>query len=314
MSYPEDRFQLGDTPRYVHRRPPRRQFTWIVGGLAAVALVALVWRAATASDRPAVVPSSVEAAGVAAAGGGQTQGATGEDPAAVAAAADGSTIPVAIQELIDYGKPVFCGGGNLPMVALTFDDGPGPFTQYTMDTLQAAGAKGTFFLVSKLFYNPTYQKLAKKEARFGDVGNHSRSHFGLAGEPMSVLEAEVAKPERLIEKYTETDVVYFRPPWGSRDQQLDDYVRSLGMLSVMWTFDTYDSGGANAEEIAAAVAKHSEPGAIILMHENRGTTRTALPMILQALSEKGLQAVTLTTMLSQDPPTKQQLRQGGNGC
>lgn len=312
MSFPEDRFQLGDTPRYVHRRPPRRQFAWIVGGMAAVALLALVWRA-TASDTPATAITPVNASSGQGAAAAQSPGSPALQDSPAPSVGTG-VVPMAIRKLIDYGKPVYCGGGNLPMVALTFDDGPGPFTAYTLDTLQAAGAKASFFLVSKLFYSPTYQKLARREGHFGDVGDHSQSHFGLAGEPMSILEKEVAKPQRLIEQYSGKDVIYFRPPWGSRDQQLDDYVRSLGMLSVMWTFDTYDSHGAKADEIAAAVAKHAVPGAIILMHENRGTTRAALPAILQAVADKGLQPVTLTTMLTQDPPTKEQVRQGGSGC
>ena len=54
--------------------------------------------------------------------------------------------------------------------------------------------------------------------------------------------------------------------------------------------------------------------AIVLMHENRGTTRNALPAILQGLTDKGLQPVTLSTLLTQDPPTKQQLRRGVSGC
>lgn len=305
MSYsPKDRFQFGDVPRYGHRRPPKRWFTWTVAGMFGVALLAMVWRATSDAGSVSAAPPSPVAASPDDAPSPTSDGSPKPPPA----------VPLPIQKIIDYGKPIYCGGGNQPMVALTFDDGPGPYTEYTMDTLRASGAGATFFLVSKLFYSTTNQRIAKQEARMFEVGNHARSHFGLAGEPSSVLEAEVAKPKKQIEKYADTQVIYFRPPWGSRDAALDDFVRSLGMATVMWTFDTYDSSGAKAEEIAAAVGKHAKPGSIILLHENRGTTRTALPMILQALSDKGLRSVTLSTLLSQDPPTKQQLRQGIAGC
>jgi len=308
--FPQDHFQLGDVPRYGHRRPPRRVFGVLVIALAAVALFAAVWRAAASGDGATTDPTQLAQPAAGASSPAAQDGAQIYEPGTEPVA----SVPAPIQKLIDYGKPVYCGGGTLPMVALTFDDGPGPYSTYTMDMLRASGAKATFFLVSKLFYSTDYQKVAKQEARFGDVGDHSHSHFGLAGKPPSVLQTEVAKPKQAIERYSGQPVIYFRPPWGSRDAQLDDYVRSLGMLEIMWTFDTYDSEGAKSEEIAANVAKHATPGAIILMHENRGTTKNALPMILQALTDQGLQPVTLTTMLTQDPPTKQQLRQGLSGC
>jgi hypothetical protein len=57
---------------------------------------------------------------------------------------DGSTL-VALQSLIEAGEPIYCGAGTQPLVALTFDDGPGVLTQQAIDLLKQNGMTATFF-------------------------------------------------------------------------------------------------------------------------------------------------------------------------
>ena len=306
MSSDRDEFEFGELPQSGRgRRPPKRQFgAFILALLTRVSLV-VVWRGTTGGDRnsaQAVTGSPASSAAI-----------LSPPPGGPSPGAEPGLAPQ-LQKIVDLGKPVYCGGGNLPMVALTFDDGPGPYTQYTVDTLKTAGAKATFFLVGKLFNSSTNQKESKVEAKFGDVGDHSWNHFGLAGKSVATLDAEIVRPRKIIEKYSGEDVVYFRPPWGSRDSALDAFVASQGMIEMMWTFDTHDSEGAKTDEIVSSIDKQAQPGSIILLHENRGTTRSALPAILQVLAAKGLQPVTLTTLLTQDPPTTKQLKHGQSGC
>ena len=56
------------------------------------------------------------------------------------------------------------------------------------------------------------------------------------------------------------------------------------------------------------------PGAIILMHENRGQTVRALIAIFAALQRKHLRAVSVPQLLSDDPPSLAQVRAGGGAC
>lgn len=306
MTSYRDEFEFGELPQYGRgRRPPKRQFGVAVLALLILVSLVLVWRGTTGGGtEPAQVIN-----------GSVTPSATAQSPSAGGPSpAPEPSIAPQLQKILDLGKPVYCGGGNLPLVALTFDDGPGPFTQYAVDTLKAAGAKASFFLVGKLFYSNTNQKESKIEAKFGDVGDHSWSHYGLAGESPSTLQSEVVRPLKIIEKYSGENVLYFRPPWGSRDSALDAFVKSQGMIEVMWTLDTHDSEGAKTDEIVSAIDNQAQPGSIILLHENRGTTRNALPAILQILAAKGLQPVTLTTLLTQDPPTTKQLKHGSSAC
>src|SRR3954469_5373895 len=58
------------------------------------------------------------------------------------------------------GEPVYCGGGHANVVALTFDDGPGPYTEQLVSLLRAAGAHATFFLVgNRMQYWPSAARL-----------------------------------------------------------------------------------------------------------------------------------------------------------
>src|SRR4051812_47060013 len=53
----------------------------------------------------------------------------------------------AIDAARSRGEPIYCGGGRGNAVALTFDDGPGPFTERLLGLLREADAHATFFLV-----------------------------------------------------------------------------------------------------------------------------------------------------------------------
>ena len=46
----------------------------------------------------------------------------------------------AITQAAERGEPVYCGGGRSNAVALTFDDGPGPFTERVLSILERNGA------------------------------------------------------------------------------------------------------------------------------------------------------------------------------
>ena len=44
----------------------------------------------------------------------------------------------ALDAALSRGKPIYCGGGRGKAVALTFDDGPGPYTERLLDLLHDA--------------------------------------------------------------------------------------------------------------------------------------------------------------------------------
>jgi peptidoglycan/xylan/chitin deacetylase (PgdA/CDA1 family) len=241
----------------------------------------------------------------------------GTTPAVVSAAVHVSheAQHAAIARLVASGRPVYCGGGTKPLVALTFDDGPGPYTRHTLRVLRAHHAKGTFFLVAREVLGwPALKDVPAKEAAQGAVGDHTYDHSSLPGMTADELTHQIGDAKTVIEAATGGRTVrLFRPPFGAHDAASDAKVHDLGMLEVLWSVDTADSRGATADEIRATVDRDVRPGSIVLLHENRGTTRQALPDILDTLARKGLRAVTVPELLALDPPSPQQLQSGSCG-
>jgi peptidoglycan/xylan/chitin deacetylase (PgdA/CDA1 family) len=109
-------------------------------------------------------------------------------------------------------------------------------------------------------------------------------------------------------------VFLFRPPYGARNGTIDAIASRHRLLEILWSVDSQDSLGANYAGIERNVIAGLRPGAIILMHENRGQTIRALPTIFAALRRRQMRAVSVPELLATDPPSERQLHEVGGGC
>ena len=95
----------------------------------------------------------------------------------------------AITRLEGLAIPVFCGASHGREVALTFDDGPGPYTARILAILRRHHAQATFFLVgNRIRYWP---RLPAAEATIGAVGDHTWSHADLGRLPRKTANGEI---------------------------------------------------------------------------------------------------------------------------
>jgi peptidoglycan/xylan/chitin deacetylase (PgdA/CDA1 family) len=218
----------------------------------------------------------------------------------------------AVHRLARYGLPLFCAGRTRPMVALTFDDGPGVYTHYAIKQLRAAHLRATFFLVGKEIR--AWPGWAAREKPYAAFGDHTMTHPFLPALPHAAMVREIVGAQTLIERTVGEPVVLFRPPYEARSAAIQQLVSSRGMLEVLWNVDSQDSLGADYAGIERNVIAGLHPGSIILMHENHGQTIRALPVIFAALARRHLQAVTVPQLVAEDPPTLAQLRAGGPAC
>lgn len=219
----------------------------------------------------------------------------------------------AVRKLVDLGYPIYCGAGTKKLVALTFDDGPGPYTPLALKHLRRDDLRATFFVSGSTL--ATYGSLVKAEAKLAALGNHSWSHVDLTTRSAAEVRAQLARTKRAVERLTGVEMLVFRPPYGAFDDTVTRRAAELGMATVIWSVASGDSDGLTWTQIGAAVGAGLEPGAIVLMHENRGQTIRALRrLILPALRRSGLRAVTVPELLALDPPTEAQLRRGAQGC
>ena len=232
--------------------------------------------------------------------------------AAALAASGGSFESAEVRGLVARGRPVYCAGRERREVALTFDDGPGPYTRLVLAKLRKHHLSATFFVVAR---NITLVKGATREERLlGAVGDHTFTHPLLTTLPLEAARREIAGAKRAIERSSGAPVFLFRPPYGARDAAIDGLVGSLGLLEVLWTVDSRDSLGASYAQIEHNVIAGLHPGAIILMHENRGQTVRALLGIFAALARRRLRAVSVPQLLRDDPPGPATLRSHAAAC
>jgi peptidoglycan/xylan/chitin deacetylase (PgdA/CDA1 family) len=218
----------------------------------------------------------------------------------------------AVRRLARYGLPLYCGGTQKRMVALTFDDGPGVYTRYAIKKLSEAHLHATFFLVGKEIV--AWPGLARREKPVAAFGDHTMTHPFLPALTYSEAVGEIAADQRLIERTVDEPVLLFRPPYEGHTPAIDAEVKRLGMVEVLWNVDSADSLGANYRGIEHNVIAGLSPGSIVLMHENHGQTIRALDVIFAALHQRHLQAVTVPQLIAEDPPSLTQLREGYAGC
>lgn len=223
----------------------------------------------------------------------------------------------AINHFAATGLPVYCGAGNGPYVALTFDDGPGPHTAQLLDVLRRNRARATFFLLGR--YVAQRPGLARRELRYGTAGTHSWDHPKLTEVSPDELDFQLRHPKIVLQRVLRRKIRLFRPPFGAHDEAVDAGVLSLNMLQVLWNVDSGDASRAStptAAEIAQNLNERIRPGAIVLMHENLmgAPSITALETVLPAMRARGLIAVTVPELLVLDPPTDEQVSKGSGGC
>lgn len=188
------------------------------------------------------------------------------------------------------------GGRERKRVALTFDDGPGPYTGRLMKVLDRNGARGTFFVVGDNVSGRA--SVLRRMHRHGhEIGNHSM-HHGLY--PSG---ADLRATNASIRAATGFEPCSFRPPYGLLNGPVATAARSLGMASVLWDVDPRDWSNPGAGTIYSRVVGAVRPGSIVITHDGGGYHQTlaALPSIISNLKRRGYRLVTVSRLLGSEP-------------
>ncbi len=87
---------------------------------------------------------------------------------------------------------------------------------HALDSLQAAGAPGTFFLVSELARH--HRDLSRRIAAYTEVGSHSDRHLPVGGLPLEMQLAALERTQRDLHSVVGHPVRGFRPPEEDYDE------------------------------------------------------------------------------------------------
>ena len=187
------------------------------------------------------------------------------------------------------------------VIALTFDDGPGPYTAHLLDVLDQYGAKATFFLIGSKVSSQA-NVVRSIHARGHQLGNHSWSHPELPKLPVDQIAGEIDRTNDAIKQATGVTPAILRPPYGAVNGVVLEQLRLRGMSSILWSVDTRDWADRNSDIVCSRAVAGARPGAIILMHDIHQTSVNAVPCILSALKQQGYSFVTVQGLLGNMAP------------
>jgi peptidoglycan/xylan/chitin deacetylase (PgdA/CDA1 family) len=209
-----------------------------------------------------------------------------------------------IDHVLGYTQLANSGGSSKGQVALTFDDGPGPYTRRVMNVLLRNDAPGTFFEVG--FTVPEFHTATAALIKHGfPIGDHTNNHVRLAGLPKNEQRDQILQQAEQMGRYGAPFPRLFRPPDEAYDSNTLAALRELKMLMVLWTVDTDDWTRPGTDAIVRSALTGAHPGAIVLLHDgggDRSQTVAALPRIIKGLRKRRFQLVTVPQLMTDDPP------------
>ena len=221
-----------------------------------------------------------------------------------AAPSDGAVV----SRVLAYTPFVKAGLPRHKLIALSFDDGPSPYTPLIVRELVRLHVPATFFVVGQqLDY---FSAGLRDELRHGFViGDHTENHPQLTALSSALQYAQIHADALRIRHFGGRWPRLFRPPYGLWNEKTLAILHRLHMLMVMWSDDPADWSRPGTNVIIERVLTRARPGAIIELHDgggDRSQTAAALPKIISALRRRGYQFVTVPQLLALDPPPPHQ--------
>ncbi|MDE5780961.1 MAG: polysaccharide deacetylase family protein [Lachnospiraceae bacterium] len=181
-------------------------------------------------------------------------------------------------------------------IALTFDDGPGKYTEELLDGLLERNVKATFFLIGK--NAEMYPEIVKRIEQEGHIiGNHTYSHVRLTCISNEKAIEEIRKTNSIIENITGKKVEYIRPPFGSWTKKLEN---SVDMKPVFWSVDPRDWSVLNTDSVTCHIVNNTSEGDIVLMHDIFETSVDAAMNVVDILQQNGYEFVTVEDMFGSE--------------
>ncbi|HEY9483111.1 MAG TPA: polysaccharide deacetylase family protein [Micromonosporaceae bacterium] len=198
------------------------------------------------------------------------------------------------------------GSTGTSAVALTFDDGPGPYTSQVLDVLEHYHVKATFCLIGRQIQN--YQAVVRRMINDGmTLCNHSWDHDEQLGKHTpQYIAANLQKTINALRRVdAAAKMTYFRNPGGNFTATTVRVSELLGMRPLYWSEDTNDWRMPGVATIEKTVMSQTHRSSIVLMHDaggDRTETLAALRHLLPTLEQRfHLIALPTARTVSVDP-------------
>jgi len=184
-----------------------------------------------------------------------------------------------------------------PMIALTYDDGPGGLTDEVLDILEQYDVIATFFVIGRQVER--FRETVLRASNMGcEIANHTWSHSSLEQLSSDRIRTQLLETSTAIENVTGAPPLHMRPPYGRINTDVEDVTRELGLPIVFWSVDPSDYlSGRSPERIYNEVMDNVQDRDIILLHDIHERTIEATKSLIPSLINRGFQFVTVSELM-----------------
>jgi peptidoglycan/xylan/chitin deacetylase (PgdA/CDA1 family) len=187
-------------------------------------------------------------------------------------------------------------------VALTFDDGPTPYTDRLLSILSANKAKATFFEIgNKVAANPAG---AKRVVEAGmELGNHTWEHPNMTTVPLEDVPSQLSRANDAITAATGVTPKLWRPPGGLTNAAVNEQAGKVGLAGILWDVIPYDwINDSNTAASRLLLMTQIKPGSVVLLHDTYSSTVDIVEQFIPVLKANNYHFVTVTQLLGQRAP------------
>lgn len=180
-----------------------------------------------------------------------------------------------------------------PMLALTFDDGPGEYTDELLDCLEENNAHATFFMLGQNV--SAYPDAPKRMLELGcEIGSHSWDHTQLTTIDIDSVAKQFTDTDNALIDACGQAASVARAPYGDGNS---DIYNTVGKPFFMWSLDTEDWKLLDADgDYNAVMNGDLTDGSIILMHDIHEPSVQAALRLIPDLIAQGYKLVTVSEM------------------
>ncbi|OOK79108.1 polysaccharide deacetylase family protein [Mycobacterium kansasii] len=187
-------------------------------------------------------------------------------------------------------------------VALTFDDGPGPYTDRLLQILKDNDAKATFFLIgNKVAANPA---AAKRIADAGmEIGSHTWEHPNMTTIPPEDIAGQFARANDAITAATGRTPTLYRPAGGLSNDAVRRTAATFGQAEILWDVIPFDwANDSNTAATRLLLMTQIKPGSVVLFHDTYSSTVDLVYQFIPVLKANGYRLVTVSELLGPRAP------------
>ena len=177
-------------------------------------------------------------------------------------------------------------------VALTFDDGPGIYTDRLLDALEKNNAKATFFMVGTNVsdFPDTVNRMEKLGC---ELGNHTYSHKDLTSLSSDEISDQVEDMNYGLNEFLGHGSSLVRPPYGSVNEAVQS---NVNYPLILWSLYTLDWETLDTQATVKNVFENVQDGDIILMHDIYENSVAAAEILIPELIKQGYELVTVSEL------------------